>query len=164
MTLFDYVVVGVLLISVAIGAWRGVIGEILALAAWVLAFLAAKMWGQETGQALYAQVFADSIIRTVAGWATMVVIVLIILAIVRWALRSLLNALGMGVTDRILGVFFGLFRGVLIVFLAVALGGLTPLPKQEWWSQARLAPPFETVVLASRPWLPGELSKRIRFN
>jgi membrane protein required for colicin V production len=38
MTPFDYVVLGILLASMAIGAWRGVIGEIIALAAWVLAF------------------------------------------------------------------------------------------------------------------------------
>ncbi len=45
MTAFDYVVIGIVVASLALGLWRGVIGEIIALVAWVLAFFAAKMVG-----------------------------------------------------------------------------------------------------------------------
>ena len=45
MTGFDYIVIAIVLVSVLLGLWRGVVGEIIALAAWVLAFFAAKMWG-----------------------------------------------------------------------------------------------------------------------
>ena len=39
MTGFDYVVITIVLASVLLGVWRGVVGEIIALAAWVLALM-----------------------------------------------------------------------------------------------------------------------------
>ena len=48
--------------------------------------------------------------------------------------------------------------------ILVALGGMTSLPKERWWREAHLSPPFETAVLASQHWLPPEVSKRIRFR
>ena len=45
MTYFDYFVIAVLVISLLLGLWRGMIGEIIALTAWVLAFIAAREWG-----------------------------------------------------------------------------------------------------------------------
>ena len=52
MTPFDYAVLVILLASMALGAWRGVLGEIIAVAAWVLAFFAAKWWGEEFARQL----------------------------------------------------------------------------------------------------------------
>ena len=41
MTVFDYFVVMIVTASLLLGMWRGVVGEIIALVAWVLAFFAA---------------------------------------------------------------------------------------------------------------------------
>lgn len=163
MTAFDYAVLTIVLASAAIGAWRGVIGEIIALIAWVLAFFAAKWWGAEIGQALFSGI-ADPGLRIVAGWAAVIVIVLVLMALLRLAVRGLLKALGLSLSDRLLGIVFGLARGLLIVLVLVALGGMTALPKEKWWSEAMLSAPLETGLLACKPWLPPTLSKRIRFK
>jgi membrane protein required for colicin V production len=42
MTAFDYAVLAVIAASVLLGLWRGVVSEVLALAAWVVAFLVAR--------------------------------------------------------------------------------------------------------------------------
>jgi len=65
---------------------------------------------------------------------------------------------------RLLGVIFGVARGLAIVLVLVALGGMTSLPREKWWSEAYLSPPLQTAVLASKPWLPAEVAKRIRFG
>lgn len=163
MTVFDYAVIAIVVASLAIGAWRGLVGEILSLLAWILAAIAAWWAGAQVAQAVYGGI-PDPAIRMVAGYATVVVCVLIAVALVKLAMRGLLKALGLSLTDRMLGVLFGLARGVLIALVLVAIGGLTPLPKQEWWRAARLAPPLETGVLLARGWLPPEVSKRIRFR
>ncbi|HNJ77630.1 MAG TPA: CvpA family protein, partial [Azospira sp.] len=74
------------------------------------------------------------------------------------------KALGLTAVDRLLGVVFGLARGMLIVLIAVAVGGMTSAPKERWWRDAALSEPLETAVLASRPWLPPEAAKRIHFR
>jgi membrane protein required for colicin V production len=162
-TPFDYAVLAVILLSLLVGGWRGVVGEILALVAWVAAFLAARTWAEPAGQ-LVASGMAEPLWRQVSGFIVVFVAVLVLFALARWAMSLLLKAAGLRPLDRILGAVFGIARGVLVVWVAVLLAGLTALPQQSWWRQAMLAPPFETAVLAAKPWLPPDLAKRIHYR
>ncbi|WP_301100506.1 CvpA family protein [Propionivibrio sp.] len=163
MTAFDYVVIAIVMASVALGVWRGVLGEIIALVAWVLAFLAAKWWGTEVARVFFTGI-SDPALRIVAAWVAVFVVVLVLMALLRLAVRGLLKALGLSLTDRLLGVIFGLARGLLIVLVLVALGGMTTVVKEKWWREAYFSAPLETAVLAGKPWLPPEVAKRIRFR
>ena len=164
MTAFDYVVMTIVAASVALGVWRGVVGEIIALAAWVLAFFAARWWGSEVAHLVFSGIIADPALRIVAAWVAVFVVVLLLMALLRLAVRGLLKALGLSPTDRLLGVIFGLARGLLIVLVLVALGGMLSMAKEKWWSDAYFSAPLETAVLAGKPWLPPEVAKRIRFR
>lgn len=163
MTAFDYVVLAILLASVVLGMWRGVVGEVIALAAWVLAFFAAKWWGDEAARLFFAGI-ADPFVRLVVAWVAIFVVVLVLMAIVRLAMRGLLKALGLSLSDRLLGVFFGAARGLAIVLALVTVGGMMSMAKEKWWSEAYFSAPLETAVLASKPWLPPDVAKRIRFR
>lgn len=163
MTVFDYVVLGIVAASLLLGLWRGVVGEVIALTAWVLAFFAAREFGGEIGNAVFSGI-ADLGLRALAGFAAAFIGVLVVMALVRLAASGLIKALGMGLSDRLLGIFFGLVRGVMIAMILVAALGMTSAPQQPWWQQASLAGPLETAVLAARPWLPADLAKRIRFK
>ena len=120
MTGFDYVVATVVIASVLLGAWRGVVGEIIALLAWVMAFFAARWWGEEVAQAFFSELIADASLRIVAAWIVVFVGVLVLMGLLRLAVRGMLKALGLGLSDRLLGLFFGLVRGGLIVLVLVA--------------------------------------------
>ena len=164
MTAFDYVVVAIVSASVLLGVWRGVVGEVIALVAWVLAFFVAKWWGDEVARVVFAGVITDPALRIVAAWVAVFVVVLLLMALLRLAVRGLLKALGLSPTDRLLGVIFGLARGLLIVLVLVAVGGMLSLAKEKWWSDAYFSAPLETAVLAGKPWLPPDVAKRIRFR
>lgn len=146
-----------------LGLWRGVVSEILALLAWVVAFLAARVEGAEVANWLTPHV-AEPALRMAAAYVLVVVAVLVLFSVLRLVLKLLLKAAGLGVLDRLLGAAFGILRGALVVMVAVLVAGMTPLPKMEWWREARFAPPLETAVLAARPWLPAEAAKRIRYR
>jgi membrane protein required for colicin V production len=163
MTVFDYVMIGIIAVSLVLGLWRGVIGELIALAAWGLALFAAMEFGAAVGRGLYTGI-ADPDIRVLAGCVTIFIGVLVIMGLIRLAVRGLIKALGLSLSDRLLGSLFGLARGVLIAMVLVALGGLTAAPRQVWWQEATLSAPLETAVMAVRPWLPDDLAKRIRFS
>lgn len=167
MTVIDFVVIGVVLLSLAVGAWRGMVSEILALVAWVVAFLAARTWATPAGGWLatgLADPLAEPLTQQAAGFVAIFVAVLILFALARWVVSLLLRAVGLAPLDRVLGSLFGVARGVLVVWVGVLLAGLTALPQQQWWRQAVLAPPLETAVLAAKPWLPPDLAKRIRYR
>lgn len=163
MTGFDYVALGIVGVSLVFGLWRGVVGEIIALVAWVVAIFAAVEFGARVGTFVFAGL-SDPALRTLAGCVVIFVGVLVVMALFRMVVRSMVKALGLSVSDRILGMVFGLVRGVLVCMVLVALGGMTSAPTQPWWRQATLSAPLETAVLATRSWLPDDLAKRIRFT
>lgn len=163
MTVFDFVFLGIVLASVLLGAWRGLVSEVIALCSWALAVFLAWRFA-----ALIAP-FAASFVATPAlqwalGFVVIVVAVLLVLALLRFLLRELLKAAGLGLTDRLAGAMFGVVRAVLIALVLVALCGLTSLPREDWWRSAVFAAPLETVVIAVKPWLPSALAARIRYR
>lgn len=163
MTLFDYIVLGILALSAAVGMWRGLVSEVIALLAWVLALFAAWRYSAEAA-GLLAGVIIEPAWRQVAGFALIFVAVLILAAVLRFLLRELLKAVGLGAADRLFGAFFGLARGVAIAFAIVLLGGLIGVAREPWWAKALFAPPLETAVIAAKPWLPDVVAARIRFR
>lgn len=166
MTPFDYSVLAVMAISLLAGVVRGVVSEILALLAWVAAFIAARMWAAPVGDLLLVELSdpLNPYWRQLAGFVAVFVAVLILFTLLRWIAKLLLKAAGLRPLDRILGALFGVARGMLVVLALILLAGLTALPQQPWWRQAVLSPPLETVVLAVKPWLPPELTKRIQYR
>lgn len=163
MTIFDYVVVAILGVSVLVGVWRGVVSEVLALVAWVVAFFAARASAAEVGSMTSAWL-AEPALRYVAGFGAVFIGVLALFALGRWLLKKLLGAVGLGPLDRMLGGVFGLARAGLIVIAFVVVGGLTAMPQQPWWREAQLAPPLETAVIALKPWMPPSVAQRIRYR
>ena len=86
------------------------------------------------------------------------------MALLRLAIRGLLKALGLSPTDRLLGMIFGVARGLVIVLALVVVGSMTMAAQQKWWVEAYFSAPLETAVMAGKPWLPEEIAKRIRFR
>jgi membrane protein required for colicin V production len=163
MTGFDYAVLAVLALSAAIGLWRGLVSEVMALVAWVLALFLAWHYSAAAAE-LFSGMIVEPAWRQVAGFALIFVAVLLLAMLVRFLLRELLRAIGLGPVDRMFGALFGLVRGLAIVFVVVLLGGMVGISREPWWSNALLAPPLETAVIASKPWLPEAVANRIRFR
>jgi len=146
-----------------LGLWRGVVSELIGIAAWILAVILARAWAPELSRE-FVRWLADPALQYVAAFAAIVGAVLLLAAVVRLMVRGLLRAIGLGVVDRFLGMVFGVVRGVLLILAGVLVGGLTMAPKQDWWRDAVLAPPLETAVVACKPWLPREWSNKIRYR
>jgi membrane protein required for colicin V production len=163
MATLDYIVIGIVLLSLLFGLWRGVVGEVIALVAWAVAFVAALEYGTQTGLSLFAGI-ADPALRTLAGCTLVFVGVLVAMSLIRLAVRQMVKALGLSLSDRLLGMVFGAVRGVLLAMVLVAAGGMTSAPQQAWWKESTLVPPLQIAVLAAKPLLPDEVAKRIRFS
>ncbi len=163
MTGLDFCVLAVLALSMVLGLWRGLVSEVLAIAAWVAAILAGKTFAGDIVP-LLSGIVKDPTVQTTAAFALIVIAVILLIALLRFLLRELLKAAGLGVTDRVLGACFGLGRGVLIVLLGVLIAGMTALPREPWWQASMLVPPLETVVVAAKPWLPAAMAKRIKYR
>lgn len=163
MTAFDYVFLALLILSAALGMWRGLVSEVIALFAWVAALGAAWLYAAEVAAQL-SGLIAEPFWRQAAGFALIFIGVLLFAAVLRFLLRELLRAAGLGPADRFFGTLFGLARGVLVALVVVLLGGLAGMAKEPWWVESMFAPPLETAVIAAKPWLPDAVADRIRFR
>jgi membrane protein required for colicin V production len=162
-TAFDYTVIGIIFLSLVFGFFKGFVRVVVALGAWVVAVIAAVRFSGSLGPLLPD--FGESpATRFILAFAIILVAILLLGAVVGWALARLIRAVGLGFVDRTLGAVVGIARGVVIVVLGVLLAGLTTLPRQVWWQNAVLAPPLVTAALSLRPWLPKPLASRLDFG
>ncbi|MEJ1959270.1 MAG: CvpA family protein [Nitrosomonadales bacterium] len=153
MTGFDYSVFGILLLSLLLGWWRGLVYEVLSL----LGVGGGLDGGTDVccGAAPYMPVAlgAESA-RTTAAFVVLFVATLIICSIVTWLLSKLVKWVGLGWLDGLLGMLFGMVRGVLIVLLLVVLAGMTHFPQESFWRNSWSGKLLENVALNIKAWLP----------
>jgi membrane protein required for colicin V production len=162
MTWFDYAVFAIVGLSVLLAAFRGAVSEIAALAGWAAALILSGLFAQQLAQWLPAAI--SPLLRVVIAYLVIFLGALLLSGLAGVLLAKLFRAAGLGFTDRAVGALFGFVRGVLIVFVAVMLAGLTSLPRALFWREAALSGPIETAVLAARPALPNDLAQRIRYR
>ncbi|WP_295990125.1 CvpA family protein [Rugamonas sp.] len=162
MTLFDYLVIFVLIASVVISTMRGVVKEILSLASWVVAFVVANAYSAALAKMLPAMVPGD-VLRLILAFIALFLGVRILMGLLTLALDALIKAGGLSLADRGLGGLFGLGRGLVIVLAAVILCGMTSVPQQAFWRNALLSPLAETGARTVKPFLPAALAQHVQF-
>lgn len=152
MTAIDLVLLAIVAVSALFGAFRGLIGVLASLAAWILAGWAAFRFGGEVALLLagYAQPGAAHLF---GGYALAFIGVLLVVGTAGWLLRRLVHGIGLSAMDRFLGLLLGLVRGVLVACVLVLLLGLSELPREPAWQQSRLLPLF----IPGAEWLAGLL-------
>lgn len=163
MSLFDYAAIGVILVSMAWGIWRGLMREVMSLAGWVLAFLAANAVAAPLGEFLPASL-ASAEVRILIAFAVIFVLVLSAATLAGMALSRLFKAAGLSGVDRTLGAIFGLARGVLVLLAITVAAGLTSLPRQALWKESVAAGMAARTVQQLVPWLPPALAGRLKYN
>lgn len=163
MTLLDLAVIVIVGLSVLLSLIRGLVREVLALAAWVVAFLAANVLAGEIAPWMPEALPTDEL-RMLAGFVCVFVVVLVAMSVLAILVSRLVKSAGLGVEDRLLGGVFGLARGIMVVMIMVLLAGLTSLPRQAVWRNAALSDPLELFAVRIKAWLPADLAKRITFD
>lgn len=163
MTVFDYVAIAIIGLSILLGVVRGAIKEVFAIAGWVVAFLAAKTLSLPVAHMLEGTI-SNSSMRLVAAFLIVFIVALIAMGIVGLLVTMAVKKIGLGPVDRLLGLVLGGARGILIMLILVMVGGLTALPNQPEWRNALTSRWFETVAIGVKPWLPEGLAKRIQFG
>ncbi len=163
MNLLDYAVLAILGFSILLSVIRGLVREVLALAAWAIAFVVAYMFGTELA-ALMPEEIPGGELRWLAGFATLFFLVLLTMSLVALALSQLVKSAGLSVEDRILGAVSGLARGVAVVMILVLMVGATSLPLQPVWREAALSPLLERIALGIRDWLPPAIAQHIKYG
>jgi membrane protein required for colicin V production len=161
-TIFDYLVLFVLICSVVVSTLRGLMKEILSLLSWIVAFVVANAYGEYLAK-LLPDMIPGNTTRLIVAFIALFIGVRLLMMLLTTAVDALIKASGMTVADRGLGGLFGLGRGMLIVLAVVLLCGMTALPQQAFWKEALLSPLAETAARTVKPFLPGEFARHVQF-
>ena len=163
MTWLDYAVIGVFAISLIVGAWRGLVREVVSILGWVIAFLAANLFAGPLGPSM-PEAIPSPELRVAAAYVAVFVASLILTSLAGLILSKVVKAVGLGGIDRLLGALFGAARGVLILLAAALLAGLTSAPAQAYWRDSMSGPLLAQAAAALKPLLPQTLAERLRYD
>lgn len=163
MTWLDYAVLGVMGISFVWGIWRGLVREVISLAGWVIAFLAANLFAGPLAETLPASISRPEL-RLAIAFVAVFLLTLTVTTLAGLLFSRLVKAVGLGGLDRTLGGLFGVVRGALIVLAFTVLAGLTSIPFGPAWKQSLSGPALGSTATAVKPWLPPALAKRMRYH
>ncbi len=162
MTVVDWILLAIVLISTAIALVRGFIKEVISLVTWLAAFGVALAFSQPAAVLVPEAVDIPSA-RVAIAFVALFVIVLILGGIINWAISKLVESTGLSGTDRSVGMVFGLLRGVLIVAGLILLAGFTALPREEWWHASTLIPHFQVVAEWLLAVLPEDVARNVKW-
>ena len=162
MTIFDYLVLFILIASVVISTMRGLVKEILSLAGWVAAFVVANAFGAKLAPMLPSLIPGEAL-RLIVAFIALFLGVRVLMGLLALAITAMIDAAGLSLADRGLGGLFGLGRGIVIVLAGVILCGMTSIPQQDFWKDALLSPLAETGARTVKPFLPAALAQHVQF-
>ena len=158
----DYLIILVVLVSALIGVWRGFIREAFSLGTWVLAFWVSLFFSHPFA-GLLQDVISEPSLRLGVAYLSLFIMTLLVGALVNHLASSLVKVTGLGGMDRMLGVIFGLARGVVVVVILVILAGLTPMPGDSWWKHSFFIEYFEVLAIWSQGILPDDIAAYFRY-
>ncbi len=140
----DVFIILVLLGSTIVGLLRGFVREAVSVVFWILAIWAAWKIGPVVEPHL-GGLLADPNIAPWVGRLVILVLVLLVGWVVGLILGYFTRSVGLGPIDRVIGLLFGIVRGMVLVGLIAIGGELLHLNHEEWWNRSKLVPYGETV-------------------
>lgn len=155
--LTDWVLLGVLLTSMVVGLWRGLVYEVLSLAGWLAAFVAAQWLAADVAVRLPFVSSAAAQVQYAVGFVVVFVATLFAAGLLSWLIKKLVESAGLRPVDRALGGLFGLARGVVVLLALTVVLHLMGVAQQNWWQGARGPGWIEVVIKGIKPVLPDAL-------
>lgn len=131
----DIVIPGIIAISALFSLLRGFVREALSLAGWLAAFWLALTFAGDLAELFLSGISTPSL-RVVVAFTILFVLTLVIMALINKLASQLIKKTGLTGTDRMIGMVFGVVRGVLIVSVLVLLAGFTTMPQDSWWQES----------------------------
>lgn len=163
MEIFDLIVVIIMGASIALSLFRGLLSEILSLAAWFIAFFVAKSATSTIVVMIPTALTAIAGARIAIAFVVAFIFVWILTLLCRILLSKLIKASGLSGINRMLGVFFGVLRGIALVACMTLICGLTSIPKKTSWQKAFFTAPFEKIVLKATIFLPDQIVRQVHY-
>ncbi|MHC5306797.1 CvpA family protein [Bartonella sp. LJL80] len=156
-TALDGIVIAVILVSAFLAMVRGFSREVLSLASWGIAAIAALL--------LYKHILpfvepylSNKTIALIASLAIVFIVVFIIVSVITMKVADLIIDSRIGALDRTVGFIFGVLRGLFIMVIAMLLVNQLIKPEEQspWLKDAKTKPMLDSLSMKVWDLLPKD--------
>ncbi|HKJ70252.1 MAG TPA: CvpA family protein [Gammaproteobacteria bacterium] len=158
MTLMDGLWLAIILASAAVSVWRGFVREVFSLAAWILALVVAARLGGPLATTI-GDTIADPQVRAVTAFLLLFFVTLLVASLIGVLAYRLVHKSGLRATDRTLGLFFGVVRGIVVVGIVVLVLRGTSLGDSPSYRRAFMRPAVDPVANFLHRLLPADFGR-----
>jgi membrane protein required for colicin V production len=162
MVVADFIVLGIIVISVIISLMRGFVKEALSLAGWLVSLWVAMSFSSGMAE-LFGSAISDPTLRLLVAFICLFILSLVVAAIINFFAAQFVQRAGLTGVDRTIGSVFGFLRGILLVTIVVMLLGLTTLPKESWWDESFFMFRFEVIATWLKDLLPSDIARYFKY-
>jgi len=149
----DWILIAVLAASMVLGAWRGLVYEVLSVLGWIAAFLMAQWFAPDVAEQLPMQ-NSDQTLRYAAAFVLVFIGSVFLAGLISALMKKIISVVGLRPVDRVLGALFGLFRGLILLLALSVVVQMTALQESDWWLKSQGGPMLMTLLKGLRPMLP----------
>ena len=161
LTTVDYFTLVVLLVSALVGISRGLFKEVLALASWFVAAWVAYHYANYLSVEWLSTFHLDELLSLGLCFLILFILTLIMCGLLGNIVQKIILSAGLSMTDRFLGLVFGLIRGGLVIVVLATLAALTPIPQSMAWQKAITRPAIDAATSFIKGWLPVDWAKQL---
>ncbi|MES2402441.1 MAG: CvpA family protein [Pseudomonadota bacterium] len=158
MAAVDWILLGVLVFSMALGAWRGLVYEVLSVLGWAVSFYAAQWFAPQVSAMLPIKSASDPV-RYAAAFVIVFIAAIFAAGLLAFLLKKLVEAIGLRPVDRTLGAAFGIVRGIILLLAATVVMDMTSLKNSDWWQESKGAVALTAALKGLKPVLPEQFAK-----
>ena len=145
----DLSIIAIIALSSLFSLKRGFVKEALSLVTWIAAFIIARTFNPNL-QTLLVSLIDTEVFRAIAAFAILFIGTLIVGAVINNLIALLVKATGLSATDRLLGVVFGVARGLIVVLVIIAVLRVTPFAEDVWWNESVMITKLQVLEQWSR--------------
>jgi len=157
-TTLDWILAAVLVFSLLLGAWRGLVFEVLSVLGWAVSFYAAQ-WFAPQAALLFPWTSVTEPVRYAAAFVLVFIAALFAAGLLAALLKRLVGAMGLRPVDRTLGAAFGVLRGMILLLAATVVMDMTALKSSDWWQASVGAQTLTATLTGLKPMLPGPFAR-----
>ncbi|MCL6706850.1 CvpA family protein [Pseudomonas sp. R2.Fl] len=162
-TIFDGIVIGVVLFSAVLAMVRGFSREVLSIGSWVGA-VAAAYYLHPLILPYIKNYTTDDRIALAGAAGVVFLIALIVISFITSRIADFIIDSRIGALDRTLGFLFGAARGLLLIVVAVAFWNwlIDARHRPDWVNEAKSKPFLDALVLKLEGVLPDDIEPQLR--
>lgn len=139
MPIADIVIAVAIVISVAVGVFRGFVKEAISIVTLLGAIWASMYFGAYAGRFSESWVSSEGL-QLWIGRILVFIVILTVGGLIGWGFSRLVRMSALDGTDRSLGALFGFCRGALLLGVFIIGGQLASFDQDNWWKSSRLIP------------------------